>query len=92
MFFYQLVEVEFVGGPFDGHRQATRASSGNWQDVIAIPVNGNVFRIMAGSPGASQSPVNSFALYELRKHEGDYCYHFVGRKSPKEFGVENLRI
>lgn len=92
MFFHGVQEVEFVGGPLDGYRQTMRQFSDDWQEVIVIPVNVNVFRLLAGLPLVSKSPASSCAVYELRKHKAERRYQFTEAKSPKEFDRENQRI
>ena len=87
MFFHRGREVEFVGGPFDGHRQTIRPSSYGYREVIAIPVSENVFRALVGDPQRLNAAVSSIAVYELRKRLGVYRYHFAGARTPKEFQV-----
>ena len=74
-------KVEFVGGPYDGHRQLARLSKRDCGEVISIPVSENVFRMLAGEPPGAESPTSSVAVYQLRKEGGAYRYHFLGGKS-----------
>lgn len=92
MLFQRVQEVEFVGGPFDGHRQTIRLPSEDRREVIAIPVNENVFRLLEGVRQGPKSLPSSIAVYELRKRKGSCRYHFTGAKSPNEFDVKNQRI
>lgn len=88
MFFQRVREVEFVGGPFDGHRQAIGRPSDGEQEVVAIPVNENVFRMLAGRPRLSRLEPTSVAVYELRRHRGEYRYYFMVSESPNAFEVK----
>lgn len=85
MFFRRVREVEFIGGPLDGHRQPMTAKA--QVEAFAIPVNENVHRMLVGAKHANALPTSSIAIYELRKRDGQYRYDFVEAKSPKEFGV-----
>lgn len=92
MFFRRVRDVEFVGGPLDGYRQGIRLSNNHRREVIAIPVNNNIFRLLAGTPQEGKLPASSFAFYELQKHKGEYRFRFVEAKSPKEFDLQNHPI
>ena len=89
MFFQRGRKVEFVGGPFDGHRQTVDASGDSEREVIAVPVNENVFRMLAGRPTLSRARPTSVAVYELRRQRGKYRYHFMGSETPSAFEVES---
>lgn len=85
-------KVELVGGPFDGHRQSMRLSSKDRGEQLAIPVNENVFQLLAGESRGAQAPASSVAVYELRKYKGKYRYCFVGARLPEDHGVQNQQV
>jgi hypothetical protein len=85
--FHSAKKVEFIGGPYDGHRQLVRLSKRDCGEVLAIPVSAKVFRMLAGEPPEAESPASSVAVYQLRKHKRRYCYHFVEAKTPENFGA-----
>lgn len=64
MFFRRVRDVEFVGGPLDGYPQGLRLSKNHRREVIAIPVNNNMYRMLEGMPRESKLPASSFAFYE----------------------------
>lgn len=82
--------LDFVGGPFDGHRQAM--DTGDWElrDMVAFPVNENVLRLLAGEPTRPQQPVRSMAVYRLRP--GEACYEFVGAWAPSDFNLDTSSL
>ena len=83
MLFSRTREVEFLGGPLDGHRQAMHREQRH--TVIAIPINPNVFRLLSGRQRTRRkSPASSVAIYQLKNSAGVYRYHFVETKSPRD--------
>lgn len=90
--FRRTKKVEFVGGPFDGHRQSLRISSKDWGERLAIPVSENVFRLLAGDSKGAQAPASSVAVYELRDHKRKYYYYFVEARSPEEYELQNQKV
>ncbi|MCA9125061.1 MAG: hypothetical protein H6822_02620 [Planctomycetaceae bacterium] len=92
MLFHRVREVEFVGGPFDGHRQTIRLSKEDCQQAIVIPVNENAYRRLAGLSPVPNAGASSYAVYELRKRDREYCYYFTVSKPPSEFEKESQRV
>lgn len=75
--------VEFVGGPYDGHRQSV-PSRDALAETVALPVNRNIFRMLSGLPALAGDRTTSIAIYEL--HNNDECAHyfFLGATSAAE--------
>ena len=89
--FHRARKVEFIGGPYDGHRQLARLSKRDCGEVICIPVSANVFHMLSGEPPEAQSLASSVAVYQLRKHGSIYHYQFVEAKTPEEFSATSRR-
>lgn len=75
--------VEFLGGPFDGHRQIVAVPE-SLAETVALPVNQNVYRMLAGLPAQGNVPTTSIAVYELDASDGHPRYFFLGATSPAE--------
>ena len=75
--------VEFIGGPYDGHRQ-TVPSPEALAETVALPVNRNIFRMLSGLPAAGEGRTTSIAIYELEAVDGSARYYFLGTTSPAE--------
>ncbi|HVX11185.1 MAG TPA: hypothetical protein VHC22_08400 [Pirellulales bacterium] len=75
--------VEFIGGPYDGHRQGV-PSAEELADTVALPVNRNIFRMLSGLPATEPVRTTSIAIYELEMMEGAARYYFLGTTSPAE--------
>ncbi|HWB08478.1 MAG TPA: hypothetical protein VG826_04615 [Pirellulales bacterium] len=75
--------VEFIGGPYDGHRQMVPAPEA-LADTVALPVNRNIFRMLSGLPAAGDARTTSIAIYELDEIDGSARYYFLGTTSPAE--------
>lgn len=75
--------VEFIGGPFDGHRQVVALPEA-LSETVALPVNRNVYRMLAGLPATNNMITTSIAVYELEVIEGRPRYFFLGSTSPVE--------
>ncbi len=71
----RITQVQFVGGPFDGHVQPFGDSGLIRQ--LSLPVCGNMLRLLKGEELGPISPVNSLARYALRTVGDDWQYQFV---------------
>ncbi|HEV3343945.1 MAG TPA: hypothetical protein VG125_26460 [Pirellulales bacterium] len=75
--------VEFIGGPYDGHRQTVPSPEG-LAETVALPVNRNIFRMLSGLPAAGDAHTTSIAIYELEALDGSPRYYFLGTTSAAE--------
>jgi len=75
--------VEFVGGPYDGHRQSVPSPEA-LVDTVALPVNRNIFRMLSGLPATGNARTTSIAIYELEAVDGSPRYYFLGTTSAAE--------
>jgi hypothetical protein len=73
--------VEFIGGPYDGHRQRVPTPEA-LTDTVALPVNRNIFRMLSGLPATGEARTTSVAIYELEIVDDSPRYYFVGTASP----------
>lgn len=85
----QPVLLEFMGGPFDGHRQAIAAKLDELVPTVALPVNDNVFRMLDGKLRGPAVPSPTVALYELRSEACGWRYHFLGTRRAADFNLES---
>ena len=85
------LSIEFIGGPFDGHRQTVIAPLHGAGGRLALPVNENVFRMLEGAVVGPARRTPTVAVYEL--HRDDECqYRFVGSRPAAEFGLEDWKV
>jgi hypothetical protein len=68
--------IEFIGGPYDGHRQPPPA---RLDERLSIEVSRDVFAVLEGRSGWG-APVTSVAVYDLDGRRG--AYRFVGSLAP----------
>lgn len=81
-------EVEFVGGPFDGHRQYVSIPPETLAAKVGLPVSQNVFRLFDGRSAKPNLPTTSIAVYQLSQGCGTPRYHFLGATAPAESSAE----
>ncbi|HVA51660.1 MAG TPA: hypothetical protein VNH11_35295 [Pirellulales bacterium] len=75
--------IEFVGGPYDGHRQSVPSPEA-LAETVALPVNRNIFRMLSGLPAMAGARTTSIAIYELEKADDCVRYFFLGATSAAE--------
>lgn len=86
------IQLEFVGGPFDGHSQSFSPPLCELGSTVALPINDNVFRMLAGRRRGPASESRNVALYELFGREGRWRYYFVGTRPAVELNLEAWRV
>ncbi|HEY1603570.1 MAG TPA: hypothetical protein VGG64_28475 [Pirellulales bacterium] len=72
---HRTVKIQFVGGPYDGRRQAF--TNPPIIERLALPVNENMLPLLKGKKLGPPSSTSTVARYELRKVGGGWQYHFV---------------
>ncbi len=77
-----MFEVEFIGGPYDGHKEVL--GSGPPAEELAWIVCEDVFRLLAGKNCRKRGRITSVAIYELEVVDGLFHYRFLGAISFKE--------
>ena len=78
----QMLEAEFIGGPYDGHKESLGSACPPEQ--LAWIVCEDVFRLLAGKDGRERGTITSVAIYELEVVDGLFHYRFLGAISFKE--------
>ena len=73
--------VDFIGGPFDGHRQPISIPPAALASMAAFPISQNVFRLLNNEASEPDSPTRSLAIYELAIVDEQPRYHFLGSAS-----------
>jgi hypothetical protein len=79
-----LCAVEFVGGPFDGHKHVVASPGDELAALVSIPVNRNMFRMLEGKPRGPKSRATSVAVYELHHEHGVWQYRYLGATTPEQ--------
>ena len=69
MMFEDYYSLEFCGGPYDGYSQQVSIPHANLLEMVSLPVNRNVLRVIQGESPGPDSPTKSVAIYELRENE-----------------------
>ena len=77
-------EIEFIGGPFDGHRQTVSIPVASLADTVALPVSRNIFRLLSGCNSVPGEAATSIAIYELEELHGQQRYYFLGATSSSQ--------
>ncbi len=85
----RIVQIQFVGGPYDGHVQAF--GDPGLLNHLSLPVSENILPLLKGEMLGPSTPINSLARYALRKVGDDWQYQFVELMSAKEFDFEAMR-
>lgn len=74
--------VEFLGGPFDGHRLRIAAARDELAAVATFSVNKNVLQLLSGAAPGPIAPVTSTAVYQLEWTAGTARYRFLKAGQP----------
>jgi hypothetical protein len=77
--------VEFIGGPFDGHRARFATAQELPQDLVWM-VSENVFRLLHGQERVPAGPITSAAVYRRGRRGDGWCYQFSRALPPREMG------
>ncbi len=87
--FLRTNQVEFFGGPFDGHVHMIRSIEDHLAQLIAVPVNRNVIEWLSGNSGEEESQATSVAVYILESLPEGIRYSFQGTVPPELFQMEH---
>jgi len=74
--------VEFIGGPFDGHRLRIAARPHELAAVATFSVNKSVLQLLCGESPGPIAPVTSIAVYQLEWADGTARYRFLKAGQP----------
>jgi hypothetical protein len=85
------LEIEFVGGPYDGHRQVLSTPLGELAEIVALPVSRDIFRLLHGKTRGPVESITSVAVYQLEVLPTRLRHRFVGAASPMLGDVQPAR-
>ena len=75
------VNIELIGGPYDGCEQMVRRADAPVPDEFEMPVNTSLIRCLSGSWADSVAPTGSVASYKLRVEADREVYAFQGARA-----------
>ena len=78
--------IEFIGGPYDGHREAFPVAAEQLPQDLMWLVSERAFQALDEVAESSNAVVSSIAIYERECRVGVWRYEFVDTLSPHEFG------
>ena len=84
-----IFEIQFVGGPYDGHVQAF--GDPGLLNHLSLPVSEDMLPLLKDEKLGPSTPINSIARYALRKVGDNWQYEFVELMSAKDFDFEAMR-
>src|SRR5262245_52209448 len=85
----QVGMIEFVGGPFDGHRQNFAFPHEELSEVVMLPGNRNMLRMVQGMPVGPRTVASSVAVYELVERQTGPRYEYWLSASPGHLELED---
>ena len=83
----ESIQLEFVGGPFDGYVQVFMTAASDLAKRVALPVNENVFLMLDGKSRGPAAPSRTVAIYDLQDKDGDVQYQFMGTRLAAELNL-----
>ena len=79
-----MFEIEFVGGPYDGHKEPSFTRPVQLPTDVIWLVCEDVFRLLNGKGHRTGGRITSVALYELEVRNAAVRYRFAGAASVNE--------
>jgi len=70
--------IEFLHGPFDGHREAVDRDCETLPEELLCLVTANSFRCFDDEPRVRDEELTSIAIYQRRPRSGEWVYLFAG--------------
>jgi hypothetical protein len=80
----RFLEIEFVGGPYDGHKESCFTRPIHLPADVVWLVCEDVFRLLDGKDRCPGGAMTSVALYKLDADSGTCRYRFAGAVSVKQ--------
>jgi hypothetical protein len=80
----RVFEIEFIGGPYDGHKEPCFTSPAHLSAEVVWLVCEDAFLVLAGKDPHSGGSLTSVAVYELEVGNGAVRYRFARAISVKE--------
>lgn len=72
-----MFQVEFIGGPYDGHRQTCLFEDDQLPPNVIWPVCDDAFAQLNGTIDCRPGTITSIALYEMEWESGAARYRFI---------------
>jgi hypothetical protein len=86
---HRTVQIQFIGGPYDGHKQAF--TNPPIIERLALPVNENMLPLLKGNKRGPPSPTSTVARYELQQVEEGWQYRFVEAVAARAIDLDGFR-
>ena len=80
-----MLNIEFIGGPYDGHRQTCVMSPNQLPSDVICLVCDDGLRLIGGGVPERRGACTSVALYGIDWSTGTARYRFAGAISAKDF-------
>jgi hypothetical protein len=80
-----MFQVEFIGGPYDGHRQTCLFEHMQLPPNVIWPVCDDAFAQLKGTIHCQTGTITSIALYELEWKSGVVRYRFIAAIAFNDF-------
>ena len=80
-----MFNIEFIGGPYDGHRQTCLMSPNQLPSDVICLVCDDGLRLIGGGVHEQRGTFTSVALYEIDWATGTARYRFAGAIPAKDF-------
>ncbi len=80
-----MFQVEFIGGPYDGHRQSCLFQHVQLPPNVIWPVCDDAFAQLDGKIDCRTGTITSIALYEIEWESGAARYRFIAAVALKDF-------
>ncbi len=82
-------EVEFIGGPLDGHNYAFSHTPDDLPSLAKLSISADVVRVVTGEKNRVTEPASSTAVYCLDAENGTLRYYFVASIAAEEHQFDN---
>lgn len=79
------MNIEFLGGPFDGHRQVSSPLSQDLPVRLVWLVCDGAFEELNGRISPRHGQLTSVAFYDLERHASRVRYRYFGSLSSHDF-------
>jgi hypothetical protein len=88
----QSLQLEFIGGPFDGYTQEFPTTMNELARRVALPINENVFLMLDGKMRGPAAPSRTVALYDLCEKDGTVQYLYLGARLAAELNLGSWTV
>ncbi len=82
-------ELEFIGGPLDGHTYLFSHDPGDLPALARLLISSDVVRVVTGEKNRVIAPASSTAVYCLDSENGELRYYFVASIAAEQHQLDN---